>query len=325
MRWKPIRYRLEWLGVKALSSVIPRLPRRVCAALSRLAGAVAYRVDGRGRAVTLANLEAAFGDRYTAAERERIARRSYQYFARTMLDLFWAPRLKQPGEERNVVLCGREHLAALMGKPCIVLLTHSAGFEWSSIACGLYQMRGNALTQAFQNPLLNDLFTALRSCTGQTILTQEMSMLRMLRQVVKGNWVGMLIDLNLSPTQSATVIDTFGMKLCATYLHSILVQRTGAPLIPITSEPLPDGTCRVEIHPPLEIAPGSSVREIAQTVWDFFEARIQQKPELWMWMYKHWRYRPRGDSHPYPFYANESGKFEKLLRSVAEGQEKQRR
>ena len=34
MQWKKIRYRLEWVGVKALTGVIPLLPRRVVAGAS---------------------------------------------------------------------------------------------------------------------------------------------------------------------------------------------------------------------------------------------------------------------------------------------------
>jgi lauroyl/myristoyl acyltransferase len=279
-------------------------------------GTIAYHTDRRGREVALSNLEAAFGERYSPAERCRIARESFQYFARTMLDLFWSPGLLRQGGKKYIHLTGQENIIAREGKPTVVLVVHSGGFEWASIGCGLNDLRGSVLTQAFKNPLLDKLFTDLRTCTGQTILTQEMSMLRMLRLVLKGIWVGLLIDLNLPPSQAATVIDTFGMKLCATYLHSVLVQRAGARIIPMTSEPLPDGACRVEIHPPLEIAEGSTAQQIAQTSWDFFEQRIRQKPELWMWMYKHWRYKPRGDTHSYPFYANESGKFEKLLRGL---------
>jgi lauroyl/myristoyl acyltransferase len=266
--------------------------------------------------VAVANLEAALGDRYSASERLRIARASYQNFARTMLDLFWAPRLARPGGAKYVDIAGLENLEMLRGKPTVVLVTHTAGFEWASLGCGLHGYRGYTLTQAFKNPPLDSLFTSLRSCTGQQIITQEISMLRMLRQLLKGNLVGLLIDLNLSPAQSATVIETFGMKMCATYLHAVLAQRTGAPLIPITSEPLPDGTCRVDVHPPLEIPEGSSIREVSQIAWDFFEKRIREKPELWMWAYKHWRFRPKGDAHPYPFYANESAKFERLLQGL---------
>jgi len=200
----------------------------------------------------------------------------------------------------------------------VVLCAHHAGVEWASVVCGLRGYRGCTLTQAFKNPLLDKLFTELRSCTGHEIITQDLSMLRMLRRLSKGELVGMLIDLNLPPSQAATVIDTFGMKMCATYLHAILAQRTGARLVPLTAHPNPDGTCRVTIHPPLEIPEGSSGQQIAQIAWNFLEKLIREEPELWMWVYKHWRFRPKGATRPYPFYAHESGKFEKLVREIAQ-------
>jgi Kdo2-lipid IVA lauroyltransferase/acyltransferase len=144
-----------------------------------------------------------------------------------------------------------------------------------------------------------------------------MSMLRMLRRLVKGALVGLLIDLNLPPTQSATVLETFGMKMCGTYLHAILAQRTGAPLLQMTAEPLPDGRCRLTVLPPLEYPTDASVHEIAQLAWNRLEVVIRARPELWMWMYKHWRLRPRGATRSYPYYAHESGKFEKLVRAIA--------
>ena len=46
-----------------------------------------------------------------------------------------------------------------------------------------------------------------------------------------------------------------------------------------------------------------------------FEPRLRKDPGLWMWPYKHFRYKPRDADRPYPFYANESGAFEKLRRN----------
>ena len=84
---------------------------------------------------------------------------------------------------------------------------------------------------------------------------------------------------------------------------------TGAALVPMTSEPLPDGRCRVEIHPPLEIPEGATDQEIAQRRGIFLSSLIREKPELWMWVYKHWRFKPKGATHAYPFYANEIGEI----------------
>jgi lauroyl/myristoyl acyltransferase len=318
MQWKQIRYRLEWAGVKGLQWVIPRLSRRGCATLAKYVGRAAFFFDKNGRKVTLANIEAALGDEYSPEEQLRIGRGSYESFARTMLDLFWAPRMARPGGEKYVEIEGLEHMDSELGKPCIVLCAHHAGVEWASIACGLQGYRGCVLTQAFKNPLLDKLFTELRSCTGQEILTQDLSMLRMLRRLKNGELVGLLIDLNLPPSQAATVLDTFGMKMCCTYLHAILMQRTGARLLPMTGDPKPDGSCKVTIHPPLEIPEGATGQQIAQIAWDYLEKIIRARPEQWMWVYKHWRFKPKGATHRYPYYSHESGKFEKLARAVSE-------
>src|SRR5215210_1516322 len=76
--WKKFRYRLEWLAASLLAWAIPLLPRRACAVLARALGSIAYALDSRGRPVSLANLEAAFSERYSAGERGKIARASYQ-------------------------------------------------------------------------------------------------------------------------------------------------------------------------------------------------------------------------------------------------------
>ncbi len=92
-RWKKLRYRIEELACRALVHGVPLLSRGSCVRLARALGAVAFAVDRRGRAVALANLDCAFGERFTPAQRIAIARESYRNFARTMLDLVRASRL----------------------------------------------------------------------------------------------------------------------------------------------------------------------------------------------------------------------------------------
>ena len=315
-RWKSLRYRVEALVLRLLVGSVPKLSRRACVKLGNALGALAFLFDGRGRPVSLANLEAAFGDRYTPAERRRIARESYQYFARTMIDLFWSPAFANRANMKYIHMKGLDVLEDMRGKPSAFLTAHYAGFEWTSIACGLHGYVGAVLTQAFKNPLLSEFFTGLRTSTGQDILTQNLSMLRLLKRIKAGSHVGLLIDLTLPPTQAATVIETFGMKKCVTFLHAILHQRAGAYIVPMTSQPLPDGSCEIEIHRPLEIPADATEQQIAQASWDFYEPIVRARPECWIWAYKHWRFQPEGEAHRYPFYANRSGKFEKLLAEV---------
>lgn len=315
--WKTLRYRLEWFAVKLLAGFVPLLPRMGCVRLAQWVGNLAFLLDREGRAVSLANIECAFGSRYTNAERLAIARDSYCNFARTMIDLFWAPRLNAKNAGRYIQLANTEEARARLaeGSGIIVVTSHHGNFEWGSLGFGYSDLRGSIVTETFKNPLLTDIFDTLRESSGQKMIAQESSLLRMLKCVKRGEGVGLLIDLNVPPSQAALAIDAFGMKMCVTGIHAVIAERTGCPIIPFSTDPRSDGTCRVTMHPHLDFPSNASVQEITQLCWNFVEEIVTRDPSRWMWSYKHWRYRPKeDDGTQYPFYANPSGKFEKVLR-----------
>lgn len=317
-RWKRFRYRLEQLGLELLVRGIPKLSRLACVRLGNFLGEIAYRIDGRGRAVALDNLSCAFGDRFTHAQRGVLVRDSYRNFLRTMLDLFWARGLTEETWQRWMKVEGFEEVRARLAKEkrgTIFLCIHQGNWEWASLACGFLGFGNAVVVESFKNERLTETFRALRQISGQTIIPQENSLLRMLKIVKRGGATGMLVDLNLRPTQAATVIEGFGLKMCVPLLHAILAQRANALLVPVETQPQPDGTCRIIAHPAVEFPSDAPVAEIAQRCWDALEPIIVRRPNEWLWPYKHFRYKPHRSSHRYPFYANESLKFEKLLRT----------
>ena len=81
--WKKIRYRLEWLALKAATKFVPLLSRKACYRLALLLGSLGASLDRRGRRVALSNLRVAFGDEISAEGRAQIVRESYQHFARS--------------------------------------------------------------------------------------------------------------------------------------------------------------------------------------------------------------------------------------------------
>jgi hypothetical protein len=90
-------------------------------------------------------------------------------------------------------------------------------------------------------------------------------------------------------------------------------------MTPAVGIPLSDGTCVATAYPALSFSRDAAPAEIAQAVWDFFEPFIRERPELWLWNYKHFRYRP-ADATPetalgkrYPFYARECPPFDRLI------------
>lgn len=324
-RWKKFRFRLECLGVEWLARWLPRLSRRTCVRLANGLGALAFLLDARGRRVALANLEGVCGDRSTPAQRRALARASYQNFLRTMLDLFWSVNLTPENWRTWIEPVGFEELRerlAREGRGAIFVCVHQGNWEWASLTFGFLGLPTTIVAENFKNPGLTATFNALRERTGHTIIPQESALLRMLRIVKRGGATGMLIDLSLRPTQTATIIEAFGpggLKMCVPVLHAVLAQRAHALFVPVETQPRADGTCRVIAHPGVEVPPGAALPEIAQRCWDACEPFIRARPALWLWPYKHFRYRPEHAPRAYPAYANASEKFEKLRRAQEPG------
>jgi Kdo2-lipid IVA lauroyltransferase/acyltransferase len=314
--WKPFRHRLEGLGAELLAAFIPRLSPRAAVRLAHTLAALAYRLDQRGRSVALANLECAFRDGYSAAERHEIVRGSYRNFLQTMVDLFWMKRGWAERGAETVHIEGFEVLRDRLARErrgAVFLCVHQGNWERASMAGQLVGLENTVVTDSFKNQRLAAVFKELREVSGQKMIPQENAVLRLLKIAKRGGTTGMLVDLTLPPSQAATVIDAFGMKMCVPLLHCVLAQRANALLVPSETIPQPDGTCRVIAHPGLEIGEGETLPELAQRCWDMMEPMIRARPADYLWAYKHFRYKPKKAPVPYPFYAHESGKFEKLL------------
>lgn len=318
--WKKIRYRLEWLALKSAAKIVPLLSRKACYRLALLIGAVAATLDRAGRRVALSNLQAAFGDELSPGRRARIVRESYQHFARTMIDLFWSPRLTRENYSRYIDVEGldlwQEEIRP--GNPVIFACCHYSNFEWIANAANYFGVESALVTQEFKNPLLNPIFVSLRECSGQRVIHRGGAVLQLYKTLHRGGRVAILTDLTI-PAQLPTVaIDCFGMKTSVTFAHAWAHRRAGATVINVHSEPLPDGRYRIVFHPRIEFPPEASFQEMAQACWDQFEPFVRANPAPWLWMYKHWRYRPlAADPAFYPFYANGSPEFERRLEESA--------
>ena len=281
--------------------------------ISRWIGTAIYLGDKRGRSTALENLRCAFGDRYTLAERRRIARGSFQVFARTFLDLFWAASLTPETwqDTFSVRLHNQEIDQVAREKGGIWVTPHFGNFEFVSLVWGFRDLPFTVVAQDFKNPALTPIFNRIRSHSGQTVIAQESAILKLMKHLKRGGYVGMLVDLNIQPGRTAAAIRCFGMWNSVPTLHVELAQRLGLPIIPTICLPLPDGRYELRTLAHLLPQPEDDVGTLTQRVWDHCEEAIREHPECWLWMYKHWRYRTEGTpgvAHPdYPAYSNFSG------------------
>jgi Kdo2-lipid IVA lauroyltransferase/acyltransferase len=318
--WKRQRYRIEWFGLRTASCLVCFLPWRWIGPLASFVGRCFFLLDHHRREVTLSNLRCAFGARFSERELQSIGRKSYGVFARTALELLWSPNLSPETLDEIITTEGLDPMPAhgFQGKPALYFCLHAGNFEWlSQITCRHF---GNfpVIAQRLKNPLLGPLFDEWRSALGQEIMPQKGAMLRTIRHLKGGGKMGMLIDLNLKPSEGPVIVRQFGRLLTpVSRLPAELALRNGASLVPVLCLPRPDGGYIVRYLPELPVTAESTAENLAQGCWDALEPHLHDYPELWLWSYKHWRYRPKGvTGKHYPFYAGEYDPFEELIEKM---------
>jgi Kdo2-lipid IVA lauroyltransferase/acyltransferase len=315
---KKIRYRVEWLALVLLAKLVPLFSRKNCYRLGQFLGVCVSRCDFRGRRIALSNLEAALGNELSSSRRAQVTRESYQHFVRTMLDLFWVPRLTSENFNQWLEVIGLDEILASVepGRGIIFTTFHYGNFEWTAQILGLRKLPGLTLAQELKNPLLEPIFAQLRKHSGNELAPRERGIVRLYKALKRGQHVAVLTDLTLKPWDPCVAINCFGMKKCVTYAHAWLHLRTGAPIVPAYCQPLADGRYRVYAYPKLQFPKGTSIIEITQQCWDRIEPLVRENPSPWVWMYKHWRYKLAGSAKPYPFYAEPGPKFEARLNAA---------
>lgn len=308
-----IRQRLEYVGLRLGGWVVRMLPLRWLSKASMPLGALVYHFDARGREVAMQNLDAAFGETRTLSDKRRIAKASYQTFARTMLELFWSPNLTEDVVRKHFKTEGLPGAPA--GQPCIYVSLHSSNYEWLGQTTSFYCGPGIIVAQKLKNPLLGPYFDWLRSSTGHQIIPQERAIALMLKHLKAGGYFCAAVDLNLDPKEASVIVNEFsGLKTCVTKIHAALALHTGAKIVPAECRPRKDGGYDMIYFAPLEYAPDATPEDIAQLCWDALERRIREHPETWLWSYKHWRFRSEeSNASRYPQYSNTAKRFDRKM------------
>lgn len=316
---KKLRYFFETALLRLAAWALPRLPRHVTLALARCLGRLAYHLDSSGRNTALENLRCAFHGEKTAEEMRRIARGSYENFARAFLDLLWSPSLNRENWEQHV----RVHRSSMTAEDqaretgAMWVTPHYGNFEFVSLIWGWRDFQFTVVAQDFKNPGITPIFTRLRQHSGHIVIPQEAAMLRLMKALKRKGHAAMLTDLNIKPSRTAAAIRCFGLQTCVTTIHVTLAQRFGLTIVGGVCVPAPDGTYDVHVFEPLRPQPQDSPQKVAQQCWDEFEKWIRKHPECWMWMYKHWRYLPGTERDAaYPAYANPNRQFQKLVEAA---------
>jgi len=291
------RNRIEAASVRLLFAGLSLLPRSARLLAGRSLGLTLYLISPRHRRMALANLDRAFGDAGSAAEKARIARASFSHLGLLLCDSLAFARVDPQHLERIAVFEGLEHVreAYAGGKGVFVFSGHYGNWEMVALLQGYLGLPLAMVTRPLDNPYLERLLHRFRTLSGNRVIHKRGAAREILRSIRQGWGVAIVIDQNVRG-EDGVFVDFFGALASTTPALATLALKTEAPIIPVFGVPLPDGRYRVRYLPRVEFQRSGDTRKdilaLTQKCTRIIEETVRKKPEFWVWMHRRWRTRP---------------------------------
>ena len=298
-----VRHILSYLFCRALLTALGLLPRRAGLAIGRACGLLFHAVSVRHRRIARGNLERAFGATLAPGERERLARASFAHAGMIMADAAYFRRCATMPLERLAVYEGTEHLlkAASGSRGVLVFSGHFGHWEMVGLLQPRIGVPYSMVVRPLDNAQLDSYLSGLRTITGNALISKYDAARGVLRALRPGNAIGLMIDQNVRG-EGGVFVDFFGMPASTTPALAIFALKTGAPIVPMFSYPLPDGRLRIRYGEPIVATRRGTLAEdihaITQQCTRLLEQEIREHPECWLWMHNRWRTRPTAGAPP---------------------------
>jgi len=279
------------------------LPRRVGCAAGRLLGRTFYLLSGRHRRMTLQNLQQALGGEKTDGDRRRIALATFSHMGQLITDSAYFGRLLRMPTDRIAVYEGVENLrdAAADGRGMLVFSGHFGHWELIALLQHRLGYPMAMVASSLSNPLFNRLLVDLREQCGNRVIPKRNAARPVLRTLRDGQAVAILIDQNVRG-EGGIFVDFFGRPASTTPALATLSLKSGAPIVPVFSYPLPDGRLLIRYREPIRPVRNGTlpddIHALTARCTKMLEEEIRARPELWLWMHNRWRTRPPSEHAP---------------------------
>jgi len=318
-----------YLLLRLLTLLACWTPRPVVEALARATAWLADLVlrrreaaqNARGRGV-LRNMEIAFGEALSSAERRALARRYTLHLTRLVFEVLRLPQLRSVAAvEAQVDFSEIDHLLQDREQPLIVATGHFGNWEVMAYAGAV---RGSP-TRSLGRPLPwaglqrwlrwlraragSDFRSKFRGAPGQE--TQELSGIRALKQALsEGQIVGLNIDEDVR--RGGTFVPFCGVQ-ASTHASAALLQRaSGAKIMVVTCQRTAAGKFKVHlwdlIEPDPSLESDAERVRVCERIAAGFERALRTYPDQWLWTLRRWKTRPPAEesasevegAHPLP-------------------------
>jgi len=268
------------------------LPLSVARRMTRALAPLVWRLVPRLGKIGRQNLDLAYGDSLSPAEKDRILREALDNLCILAAEVPHMRRASRNKYQGLIRYHGLENLDKEAG--AIVAGAHIANWEWVAPSFAAQGNKIAGIARALNHPALDTLINDLRSMSGLTILYKEQAAREAIRYLREGSCVGLLVDQ--APRDNAVPVTFFGQPCWATAAPVVLAMRARKPIHMIQIVRAEDGCYDVSVEPALELVrSGNTLQDLesnCQRVQDVIEKWVRARPGQWLWFHKRWKERP---------------------------------
>lgn len=289
-----------YLVIRTVVACAQRLTMSQSYALAGFLGWVIYRVDERHRKVGLENLEVAFGDRYTPAERDQIVRAVYRHFCSMLMEILHTPnKIHLTTYRDHVELVGHVPIMDQLitgGRPMIFLTGHYGNWELAGYVFGLFGFPTVSVARTLDNPYLDRYLREFRERTGQGLIPKTGGFDQMVEVLQSGRVLSFLADQDAG--QRGLYVDFFGRPASTHKAIALLAIEHRAPVVVGVARRIGPGfryeiRCEDIIDPSELTGTAEDVRLLTQRFTSALERLIRQDPTQYLWLHRRWKHQPK--------------------------------
>ena len=269
------------------------IPRPISMMMGNMLGWLWWILDKNRRSIALNNLETAFSQEKSEAERTVLARQVFKNLGKVIFELGWSLRLNPKKFESYFRISGSENYydAARMDKGVLLLTGHIGNWELLPIVLAMSGEYANILYRPLDFKPLDYFFIKARTRFGGQMLSKSGTMLKILKLLRKGQNITILLD-QVVGLRYGVPVEFFGTRAHTNKGLAMMALRTGAPVVPVYLVRKGDKYV-AEILPALPlIQTGDQTMDVEQNTQqynDTLEAIIRHYPDQWFWVHRRWK------------------------------------
>jgi KDO2-lipid IV(A) lauroyltransferase len=295
----------EYVALRAWAVLIGCFPIEMNLRTARWLGRIWWAVMKRHRDRALDNLRPALGDRYSAAQLRRIARRSFEHFAQVYLvEVVMTPRIiNEWSWSRYVELddLGPALRELLAQRGTILLTGHFGNYELLGYTICRLGIPLTAVMRPVDNPLINRYLVASRAAGGLDLLYKKGVSAVAGDIIDRGGGLSFIADQDAG--RKGLFVDFFG-RAASTYksIGLLAIQKRVPIIVGYAARIRPGFRYRIGveriIQPEEWAAAEDPLRWITQEYTRALEAAIRCWPDQYLWVHRRWKHRPKEHTAP---------------------------